>query len=81
MEGSNIMTKKPTMADACEAIAKSLVEFGYPDATASMVWDCWEAFKAGKFESEMPHGVIGRFAFSQLGENASWLLKLKQVKP
>jgi hypothetical protein len=75
------MSKKPTMADACQAIAQSLREFGYSDATASMVWDCWQAMTDAKTEKEMPHGIIGRFAYAQLHEGNEWLSKLKQVKP
>lgn len=74
--------KTPTMADACESVAKSLREFGYPDATASMVWDCWVAMtEHGKSDEDMPHGIVGRFAYSQLDEHRSMLMGLKQVKP
>lgn len=57
-----------TQKDGFEAVAKSLREFGYPDATASMVADTWAAMKAGKQSSAMPHGIIGRFAERQLDE-------------
>jgi hypothetical protein len=76
------MALKKTMAEACEAIAKSLREFGYSDATATMVWDCWIAMNGeGKSEDEMPHGIVGRFAYSQLDEHKDWLRKLIQEKP
>jgi hypothetical protein len=57
---------KYTKAKAFEAVAKSLREFGYPDASADMVRETWDAMKAGKPEDEMPHGIVGRFAFAQL---------------
>lgn len=49
-------------------IAEGLVEFGYPDATSEMVSDCIDAVNDGKSDHEMPHGIIGRFAFSQIQE-------------
>lgn len=70
------MAKKPTLQDAYSAIAKSLVEFGYPDCTAKMVEETHVAIKAGKAEEDMPHGIVGRFAYSQLTDNAEWLDKL-----
>lgn len=48
------------------AIAKSLVEFGYQGITASMIEDVWNAMKKG--EEKLPHGVIGAFAESQLND-------------
>lgn len=70
------MKKKPTKADAFEAIAKSLREFGYPRTTAGMVQDAWNAMQEGKKDLEMPHGVIGAFAYSQLEEHREWIEKL-----
>jgi len=52
----------------CNAIGASLREFGYPDVTAEMIGDCWDAYARG--DAKMPHGVIGMFAESQLDEIA-----------
>lgn len=46
--------------NAYEAIAKMLVEFGYPDVTAQMIEEIHSAMKAGT--QPLPHGVIGMFA-------------------
>lgn len=62
------MAKGYTKARAFETVAKSLREFGYPDASAAMVKDCWEAMQSGKGDEDMPHGIVGRFAFNQLDE-------------
>lgn len=45
------------------AVAKSLVEFGYPDVTGAMVAEVHAAMKAGE---ELPHGIVGMFAEGQL---------------
>jgi len=47
----------------CEGMAKSLREFGYPDVTSDMVFDCLNAYNEG---ADMPHGVIGRFVERQI---------------
>jgi hypothetical protein len=67
--------KAPTLTQVYSAIAASLVEFGYPDATAEMVRATHEAMKRG--DSEMPHGIVGMFAQSQLDEIADALTRLK----
>jgi len=46
-----------------KAIAENLIEFGYPDITGEMIEDVYIALKDG---SELPHGVIGMFAGSQI---------------
>lgn len=51
-----------------EAIARSLREFGYPDASAQMVADTAAAMERG--DSDMPHGIVGMFAQRQLEEIA-----------
>lgn len=50
------------------AIAKSLREFGYPDADAAKIEDVRKAFRDGKRGEDLPHGILGRFAESQLAE-------------
>lgn len=60
--------KRGTQAHAFWLVAKTLRESGYPDVTAEMVSDVWKAMTDGKPETEMPHGIVGRFAFSQLDE-------------
>ena len=59
---------KPTFNDACEAVARSLRDFGYPDASAQMVSDTYDAIRDGK---DVPHGIVGAFAAEQIkGERA-----------
>ena len=65
----------PTKNGAYEAIARSLREFGYPDAECGMIRDTHEAMVAGK--EEMPHGIIGMFAQRELEEN-DWIEKLPE---
>lgn len=55
-----------TKQDGFEAVARSLREFGYPDATAQMVSDTYSAMKKG--DADMPHGIIGMFAERQIDE-------------
>ncbi len=57
--------KQMTRSQAFETVAKSLREFGYPDATAKMVSDTYDAMDAKK---KLPHGIVGMFAESQLKE-------------
>lgn len=52
----------------CEAIGKSLREFGYPDVTTQDIADCWDAYERG--DKTMPHDVVGMFAERQLDEIA-----------
>lgn len=54
---------------AYRAIAKSLVEFGYPDCTAKMVKDTHAALLTGKRGADLPHGIVGRFAERQILDN------------
>lgn len=54
-----------TLQRGYEAVARNLREFGYPDVTAGMVAEIHDAMKSGK---ELPHGVIGMFAKSQMEE-------------
>lgn len=67
----------PTLTDAYESVAQSLRTFGYPDVTSGMIREIHEAMGHGVVETELPHGIIGRFAFSQLNEHADLLAKLK----
>lgn len=60
--------KTYTKQDGFEDVARSLREFGYPDASAQMVADTWAAMKEGKSDADLPHGIIGRFAERQLEE-------------
>lgn len=63
-----------TINSAYEAVARSLREFGYPHASAEMVRDTHAAMKAGA--AEMPHGIVGMFAESQLKEAGEALDRL-----
>lgn len=51
-----------------EAIANSLREFGYKDASAEMIRDTHEAMKEGKTGADLPHNIIGRFAERQIND-------------
>lgn len=57
-----------TRSDAAATVAKSLCTFGYPDASTEKVKDILDAWIAGKRESELPHGILGRFAGRQFDE-------------
>jgi hypothetical protein len=59
-----------TKSEICEAIAEALRDFGYPETTGLMIREIFNAFVAGKRGSDLPHGVIGRFAEGQLKELA-----------
>lgn len=48
-----------------EAVSRSLVEFGYPDATPELIRKYYETWKAGK-ESE---DIIFAFAAAQFNEH------------
>ena len=52
------------------AIARSLREFGYPDVSTEMIGEVWDAYAAGKTGFDLPHGVVGMMAESQLDEIA-----------
>ena len=62
------MASNAVLNQGYEAVAKSLVEFGYPDVTSKMIQEIHEAMKEGKTEDDLPHGIIGRFAEKQIGE-------------
>ena len=57
---------QPTRVQVCSHIASGLREFGYPDASLEMVSDTLDAMQRG--HDEMPHGIVGMFAQSQLQE-------------
>lgn len=65
-----------TLSNAMEAIAKSLRDFGYPDVTGPMIREVYDAWVAGKRDDELPHGIVGRFAESQIEEHAAALSRL-----
>ena len=60
-----------TLNQGYDAVAKNLVDFGYPDTTPKMVREIHEAMKEGKTEEDLPHGIIGRFAEKQIVEYPS----------
>ena len=70
------MKRKITKQTAFESVARSLREFGYPDVTAQMVEDTWNAMKEGKKDADLPHGIVGRFAESQLSEHRNIIEQL-----
>lgn len=70
-----------TKQDAFEAVAKSLREFGYPDATASMIAEVYAAMKEGKTGMDLPHGIVGMFAERQIEEVREEVDALPEAKP
>ena len=64
---------EPILTATYELIARNLREFGYPDAEASMIREVHEAMKENR---DLPHGVIGMFAKSQLKEVEEQGLKI-----
>jgi hypothetical protein len=68
-------SRKPyTLDNAMEAVARSLREFGYPDVTAKMIREIFDAWDAGT--KPLPHGVIGMFAERQFEEVADKIKSL-----
>lgn len=62
-------TKQKSMDDRVyKAIARSLVEFGYPDVTPAMIADVRVAYDCGRRGVDLPHNVIGMFAECQIEE-------------
>ena len=59
-----------------EAVARSLREFGYPDVTAAMIREVFDAWEAGQ---KLPHGIVGMFAERQFSEVAEQLKKLPRT--
>lgn len=55
-----------TLDKAMESVASSLREFGYPDVTAKMIREIYDAYERG--DEKLPHGVIGMFAKRQFDE-------------
>jgi 7-cyano-7-deazaguanine synthase in queuosine biosynthesis len=54
------------MNEKCyKTIAKMLQEFGYPDCTPEMIEETHKAIVA---EQELPHGIIGMFAYCYINE-------------
>lgn len=62
------MNRSITKQQICDAISRSLVEFGYPDCTPEMIGEIYDEFKAGKRFPDLPHGIIGGMAESQMKE-------------
>jgi hypothetical protein len=60
-----------TKREIVKSVSSGLIEFGYPDAKPPMITAILDAYLAGKRGSDLPHGVVGRFAerqFEQLEE-------------
>ena len=72
---SREMARKITLSDIYETIARSLREFGYPDATAATVRETHAAMKSGE---GIPHGIVGRFAEGQLIDYGNELDRLEE---
>jgi hypothetical protein len=66
----------PTLNQGMEAVARNLREFGYPDVTAVMIRDVYDAWLSGNRYPDLPHGIIGGFAERQFEENGETLAKL-----
>jgi hypothetical protein len=72
--------KTYTLDDAMGSVAKSLREFGYPDATAEKMREVFDAWEAGKVFPDLPHGILGAFASSQFDEVSEKLKSLPRSK-
>lgn len=57
-----------------EAIARSLREFGYPDVTPEMIDEIHTAYREGKRDADLPYGIVGQFAQSQIEEAGEMML-------
>lgn len=62
---------------AYAAIARSLVDFGYPGITAAMIEECHKGWLDGKTGMEIPHGIIGMFASKEFEQHPSLFGKPK----
>ncbi|WP_315922453.1 hypothetical protein [Mesorhizobium sp. SP-1A] len=71
--------KKVTRREVTEAVSKGLVDFGYPDSTPEKVDEILAAYVDGKRGVELPHGILGRFAESQLEDLEKAGLDLKAL--
>lgn len=68
--------------DVAGKVAKSLQEFGYPDATPKLLQEVVDAFCDGKRGTELPHGILGLMAertFLEVEEaNPSYFKQLRK---
>lgn len=71
--------KKVTRLEVTEAVSKALVDFGYPDCSPEKVDEILTAYVDGKRGGELPHGILGRFAESQLEDLEQAGLDLKAL--
>jgi hypothetical protein len=69
-----------TESHVYRAIARSLVEFGYPDVTEGMIVDIRVAYDEGKRGAKLPHGIVGMFAERQIEEAYEHGLLAKENK-
>lgn len=69
MKRKNTADMKVTINMLCEAVARNLRDFGYPDAKGPMIREVWEAMKQGKTKFDLPHGIVGMFAESQINDH------------
>ena len=53
------MTDPKILKEGFEAVALTLIDFGYSGITVAMVEEVYTAIKKGE---DLPHGIIGRFA-------------------
>jgi hypothetical protein len=58
-------SKTYTRNDAAASVARSLREFGYPDATTEKMREVLDAWLDGKRDDDLPHGILGMFAGRQ----------------
>lgn len=57
-----------TRKEVCDAVAKSLREFGYRDVNDKMIDEILTAWIDGKRNEELPFGIVGRMASGQFEE-------------
>lgn len=75
---ARVSRQKPTLDDGMNAVARNLVEFGYPDVTGKMIREIYDAWLAGKRWPDLPHGIVGAFAERQFEDNKEKLAVLAQ---
>jgi len=55
-----------TKDQICRNVAADLRNFGYPDVSAEMIGEIYDAYRSGLRGADLPHGIIGRFAENSL---------------
>lgn len=72
---------KITLKRLKQSVAKSLQDFGYRSVTPAMIGEIYTAYRAGKREHDLPHGIIGMFAERQFSEAFDAGMEVDESKP